>query len=1008
MSVLNRPLFRQTGGPVDGPAQAMPEDIPMRRAGETLGSIAGSIAGSMAERNIPLSSHVFVAMSRMVEPGDAASTPEQALQEAASIFTAARTQKEVDEVKRATQQYFLEFASKAGIPAQRQLEILDGPLARSIQNFKLAPRDEINRKIRANLENEPSSIAKMGGGDIDEAVRFGRSLYDTEMDLRRLQELKGAPQRNRREIRDVLSEMRAAQGRIDNSDLTQSDIRSLERGLMPERNKFGDPYGFVPSEAFGIENRAMGGEMMASEQMMAPPPPQTMAPGPAPMPPGAEAVQQTEQMAVMQGEKIGQDYAQRMMQGIDQAQSTEELINAFRGNEMPLEARRDELAGYVGEGDATQTPESVLAMVQPVIMMTEEGAMNSGIGNLMQQLTGDIDMMTEAGAPTDMGQGVGSLMMAGAPEAPAPQNFRQGGEVAYLDNGSGPTATAPSNSFTQAEFLQALQGLAGSGYSNLGFNPDNVSSLYTDKLLPLFNQITDQEERAAEEAEARQLDKTLAALSVGQFGLRLAAGDPKAGGSLVSQAAAAAEPTVAELAALGAGARKRRSDIRAEDRALRTAALQGSMAIEQQAASDRLALETAKINARRQTYDFDTYVKPITDNPETEEVESGLETIEVDPRNRREIQRATDQGYKEISVYRAETGGDKPPKPMIVQNRLTGEVVANIDLSTQEGRARRDAMTSEERMVSPGTEEKPERAVVILEDGTEYPSTTGGRSYVEDNVVIATPTDARVLKGNDLSDHITKKKSADRYSTILDSTLVEIDAVPSTLGLDPLTLIVSAKKGLNIGKPQAIQGGSGVSQTGGNVVPAALTDPEVAKIIQNLTPDVFQAALDGTGPIAMIQATFDRLFGAGPVDPSIFVGDTERAQRARQNLRAAMILSRSALVDEDSSRYVVSENEAIGSLFADPDSFFQNPETQASKLSQLKQAILGRYIALLQRGSVGELGSTATSRAKREQKINQLATVLRLFQSVPIEAPIDDARVDRNQQRLDKILGIAD
>ena len=754
--------------------------------------------------------------------------------------------------------------------------------------------------------------------------------------------------------------------------------------------------------------RQMGGPAQPMPQDMAPPPPQTMAPGPAPMAPGTDAVQQTEQMAAMQGEKIGQDYAQRMMQGIDQARSTEELINAFRGNQMPLEARRDELAGYVGEGDADQTPESVLAMVQPVIMMTEEGAMNSGIGNLMQQLTGDIDMMTEAGAPTDMGQGVGSLMMAGAPEAPAPQNFRQGGEVAYLDDGSNETATAPSDSYTQAEFLQALEGLAGSRYSDLGFKADNVSSLYTDKLLPLFNEITDQDERAAEEAEARQFDKTLAALSVGQAGLRLAAGDPKAGGSFASQLAAAFQPTAGELAALGAGARKRRSDIRAEDRALRSAALQGSLSIEQQAASDRLALEEAKIRARQRTYDLDTYVRPITDDLETDEVESGLETISVDPRNRKEIQKAVEQGYKEISVYRAETGGDKTPKPMIIQDRSTNEVVANIDLSTESGRARRDAMTPDERMVSPGTEEKPERAVVILEDGTEYPSTTGGRSYVQDNVVIATPTDARVLKGNDLADHVTKKRSADRYSTILNSTLAEIKAVPSTLGLDPLTLIVSAKKGVNIGKPQSMQGGTGVSQAGGNVVPAALTDPEVAKIIQNLTPDVFQAALDGTGPIAMIQATFDRLFGAGPVDPSIFVGDTERAQRARQNLRAAMILSRSALVDEDSSRYVVSENEAIGSLFADPDSFFQNPETQAAKLSQLKLAILGRYVALLQRGSVGELGSTATSRAKREQKINQLATVLRLFQSVPIEAPVDEDRIDRNQRRLDALLKIGD
>ena len=617
--------------------------------------------------------------------------------------------------------------------------------------------------------------------------------------------------------------------------------------------------------------RQMGGPAQPMPQDMAPPPPQTMAPGPAPMPPGADVVQQTEQMAAAQGQKIGQDYAQRMMEGIDQAQSTEELINAFRGNEMPLEARRDELAGYVGEGDADQTPESVLAMVQPVIMMTEEGAMNSGIGNLMQQLTGDIDMMTEAGAPTDMGQGVGSLMMAGAPEAPAPQNFRQGGEVAYLQDGSNQTATAPSGSFTQAEFLQALEGLSGNRYE---FNPDNVSTLYTDKLLPLFNQITDQDERAAEEAEARQFDKTLAALSVGQAGLRLAAGDPKAGGSFASQLAAAFQPTAAELAALGAGARKRRSDIRAEDRALRTAALQGAMGIEQQAASTRAALEEAKIRARVKNYNPVTYVKPIEDDLTTPEVESGLDFRTVDPRDQRDIDKAKAEGFVPESVYRAETGDDKPPKPMIIVKRDTGEVVANIDLSTETGRAQRDAMGPDEIMVSPRTEEAPERAVVILEDGTEYPSTTGGRSYVKDNVVVVTPTDARVLKGNDLTDHITKKRSADRYLTILNSTLAEIKTVPSTLGLDPLTLIVSAKKGVNIGQPQAMQGGTGVSQAGGNVVPAALTDPEVAKIIQNLTPDVFQAALDGTGPIAMIQATFDRLFGAGPVDPSIFVGDT--------------------------------------------------------------------------------------------------------------------------------------
>ena len=129
-----------------------------------------------------------------------------------------------------------------------------------------------------------------------------------------------------------------------------------------------------------------------------------------------QAIAQVEMAAEAEGEQLGLDYLAQQMGGIDMAEDAEGLINALRGNEMPIAARRTELAEYVGEEDAMRTPESVLAMVQPTIMMTEEGAMNSGIGELMQQLTSDVEMATEGGAPTDMGQGVGALMMAGSPQ----------------------------------------------------------------------------------------------------------------------------------------------------------------------------------------------------------------------------------------------------------------------------------------------------------------------------------------------------------------------------------------------------------------------------------------------------------------------------------------------------------------------------------------------------------------------------------------------------------------
>ena len=284
-------------------------------------------------------------------------------------------------------------------------------------------------------------------------------------------------------------------------------------------------------------------------------------PMPQDMPPDmamqAQAVEKAERDARSAGEKLGAEYAQNMMAGIDGAQSTEELINALRGNDKPLDARRDELAGYVGQADANETPESVLAMVQPVIMMTEEGMMDSGIGGLIQQLTGDVAMTTANGAPTEMGQGVGSLMAAGAPEAPAPQNFRQGGAVQKFQTGGAATS-----------IMSLLD-------NDFDFGTE-VKTQY-ETLMPLFQNIVDEEGRAQEQREREEMDRAQAMLSLARGGLRLAAGDPRVGGSFASQLGAAFEPTAGEIAALGAKAQDRRDAVRAQDQQLRLAALQAGI-----------------------------------------------------------------------------------------------------------------------------------------------------------------------------------------------------------------------------------------------------------------------------------------------------------------------------------------------------------------------------------------------------------------------------------------------
>jgi hypothetical protein len=162
------------------------------------------------------------------------------------------------------------------------------------------------------------------------------------------------------------------------------------------------------------------------------------------MDPAQIAMMEAEAAGQAQGEQIGAMVGEQTMMGLDQAEDFQGAIDALRGNSAPLEARYQELAGFVGDQDAMQTPESVLAMVQPTIMMTEQGAVDSGIGQLMQQITGNVEMETPDGQPTAMAEGVGSLMGVG--QQPAEKKlladggavglvpaYQSAGEVSYDD-----------------------------------------------------------------------------------------------------------------------------------------------------------------------------------------------------------------------------------------------------------------------------------------------------------------------------------------------------------------------------------------------------------------------------------------------------------------------------------------------------------------------------------------------------------------------------------------------
>jgi len=186
----------------------------------------------------------------------------------------------------------------------------------------------------------------------------------------------------------------------------------------------GDPDGgSVQEYAYGGQvNYMQEGGMAPVNPMVGMPVPQDAA-----MPPMAQAA--GVDPAIMEQMLM---QASQGITSLDEAQTSEEVMNAMRGDEATVEERRMELASVVGDQDAQQTPESVLTLVQPVMMMAQ---VDQGIGGLAQE---------QMGQPVsgDMAQGIMSTVDMGAEEGPAPVNFKYGGVVG-MQAGGNPLAAPP-------------------------------------------------------------------------------------------------------------------------------------------------------------------------------------------------------------------------------------------------------------------------------------------------------------------------------------------------------------------------------------------------------------------------------------------------------------------------------------------------------------------------------------------------------------------------------------
>ena len=168
-----------------------------------------------------------------------------------------------------------------------------------------------------------------------------------------------------------------------------------------------------------------------------------------------------EMLAVMgiEDEKEG-DEDDDMAKMMDRTPSSPEiLMNNLRGDMRSVDARKEELADLVGYRAAAETPEEVLALLQPVL--AQQGAMP----------------MAQPGAPMPAGMppmppeavgGIGALPQAemAPPVEGAPMNMAQGGIVQRFQEGSDEEGVTPAGTQAQRFYSPELVSQAQSEIIN--------------------------------------------------------------------------------------------------------------------------------------------------------------------------------------------------------------------------------------------------------------------------------------------------------------------------------------------------------------------------------------------------------------------------------------------------------------------------------------------------------------------------------------------------------------
>ncbi|MFZ8929340.1 MAG: hypothetical protein ACO2YY_09140 [Pseudohongiellaceae bacterium] len=241
--------------------------------------------------------------------------------------------------------------------------------------------------------------------------------------------------------------------------------------------------------------------------------------------------------------------------------SPEILMNNLRGNMRSLDARREELAEMVGFSAAEETPDEVLAMLQPVLAEQEM----AGIAGFSPLNSGSPQAPPESLTPPADAGGVLSLPMgqesmpAPMPPAPAPMPMKNGGMVQHFQEGSSAEGVSPADDYYQfpAEVVARAMQLMGQEREDL---PNAIQ--IAEQLSPEYQAFLGQ---SPEQAKAQLL------MSLGQAAFNYGANVDAQGNPLRGSAAARLAGALAPVPSMIG---KTAADLQKQEQAARALALQ--------------------------------------------------------------------------------------------------------------------------------------------------------------------------------------------------------------------------------------------------------------------------------------------------------------------------------------------------------------------------------------------------------------------------------------------------